>query len=376
MRRWGDRAAPNATDGSGKPCPPTAQFALRQGRTLARNICRALKGKDPEPFHFESLGSLCVVGHQTPPAPNFTLPGARGRSLRFSGPLAWSDVARDFTFPSWPGWSESARVLLDWTFETFFPQAISSRSIEPGRRESGMVVSDFSAVYPPAAKAAGVDGLGIFLAVAVGAAGGGLAAAIGQTPIVRQIGVGIIFGFGFATALRGRATSPGAGLIWGLGAGLMLWIVLPAVGKVLLRAGYSPDAMLGEARARFPELVGCLTLVGAPVGLVGSVTELLALQPAGDGRNHFIGAGPSPPEARPAWPRPWSSAYRWMYEGDFYPLDQRIRPVGHPFRDHRIPFCGRLTDRLHLRHAFRVRRCATSGRRWDGAWPTACFGGS
>jgi NADH dehydrogenase len=117
----GDCAA--VKDGlSGKACPPTAQFALRQGRTLARNLDRALKGKPLKPFHFDSLGSLCVVGHQTACA-ELTLPFARDKSLRFSGLLAWM-MWRGIYLSKLPGLERKARVLLDWTFELFFPRDI------------------------------------------------------------------------------------------------------------------------------------------------------------------------------------------------------------------------------------------------------------
>jgi NADH:ubiquinone reductase (H+-translocating) len=107
---------------NGKVCPPTAQFALRQGRTLARNIHRAIKGKPLVPFHFDSLGSLCVVGHQTACA-ELTLPFARHKSLRFSGLLAWI-IWRGIYVSKLPGLERKARVLLDWTFEIFFPRDI------------------------------------------------------------------------------------------------------------------------------------------------------------------------------------------------------------------------------------------------------------
>ncbi|MBC5800488.1 MAG: NAD(P)/FAD-dependent oxidoreductase [Candidatus Eremiobacteraeota bacterium] len=53
---------------TGAASPPTAQFALRQARTLARNIAVAHKGgkRAPAPFHFDSLGSLCVIGDRGP----------------------------------------------------------------------------------------------------------------------------------------------------------------------------------------------------------------------------------------------------------------------------------------------------------------------
>jgi len=107
---------------SGKACPPTAQFALREGRALARNIRLALQGVAAEPFHFESLGSLCVVGHQTACA-EITIPFAREKSLRFSGLLAWM-MWRAIYVSKLPGTERKARVLLDWAFELFFPRDI------------------------------------------------------------------------------------------------------------------------------------------------------------------------------------------------------------------------------------------------------------
>ena len=83
----GDCAAVNDAK-TGKPCPPTAQFALREAQILAKNICGELSGRPKRPFHFDSLGALCVVGHQTACA-ELTVPFARGRTMRFSGLLAW-----------------------------------------------------------------------------------------------------------------------------------------------------------------------------------------------------------------------------------------------------------------------------------------------
>jgi NADH:ubiquinone reductase (H+-translocating) len=60
----GDCAAANDAK-TGKPCPPTAQFAIREAATVARNIAAQLGGRPLKNFHFDSLGALCVVGHQT-----------------------------------------------------------------------------------------------------------------------------------------------------------------------------------------------------------------------------------------------------------------------------------------------------------------------
>jgi NADH:quinone reductase (non-electrogenic) len=117
----GDCAALN--DGkTGKPCPPTAQFAIREASTLARNIQAALEGRPAQPFHFESLGALCVVGHQNACA-ELTLPFAREKAVRFSGLLAWL-MWRGIYLSKLPGIERKVRVLLDWTIELFFPKDI------------------------------------------------------------------------------------------------------------------------------------------------------------------------------------------------------------------------------------------------------------
>jgi NADH dehydrogenase len=117
----GDCAA--ATDAkNGKPCPPTAQFALRQAKTLARNIHASLYGKTPTPFHFVSWGALCVVGHQTACA-ELTVPFARHKSVRFSGLLAWL-MWRAIYLAKLPGLERKVRVLVDWVIELFFPRDI------------------------------------------------------------------------------------------------------------------------------------------------------------------------------------------------------------------------------------------------------------
>jgi len=117
----GDCAA--VTDAKTKlPCPPTAQFALREAETVAGNIRATLRGRAPLAFHFDSLGALCVVGHQTACA-ELALPLARGRAVRFSGLFAWI-LWRGIYLSKLPGFERKIRVLVDWTVELFFPRDI------------------------------------------------------------------------------------------------------------------------------------------------------------------------------------------------------------------------------------------------------------
>lgn len=117
----GDCAA--VVDGvTGKPCPPTAQFAIREAPVLAKNIRSSFAGRPLQKFHFDSLGALCVVGHQTACA-ELTVPFSKGRSMRFSGLLAWA-MWRGIYLSKLPGLERKIRVLMDWTIELFFPRDV------------------------------------------------------------------------------------------------------------------------------------------------------------------------------------------------------------------------------------------------------------
>jgi NADH:ubiquinone reductase (H+-translocating) len=107
---------------SGRRCPPTAQFALREAKTVAANVAAHLKGNAFQTFHFDSLGALCVIGYQTACA-ELTLPFARTRALQFSGLLAWL-LWRGIYLAKLPGLERKIRVLFAWTVELFFPRDI------------------------------------------------------------------------------------------------------------------------------------------------------------------------------------------------------------------------------------------------------------
>jgi NADH:ubiquinone reductase (H+-translocating) len=111
----GDCAA--VVDGrTGRPCPPTAQFALREASTLARNIHASVRGQSLKPFHFDALGTLCVVGHHTA--------CAEIKGLRFSGLFAWL-MWRAIYLAKLPGLERKVRVASDWLIELFFPRDIA-----------------------------------------------------------------------------------------------------------------------------------------------------------------------------------------------------------------------------------------------------------
>jgi NADH dehydrogenase len=97
-------------------CPQTAQFAMRQGKQLAGNIVRHLKGLDPQPFTFTGLGELAAIGHHTAVA---SIMG-----MQFSGIIAWF-MWRTIYLSKLPGLDRKLRVMIDWTLDLFFPRDIN-----------------------------------------------------------------------------------------------------------------------------------------------------------------------------------------------------------------------------------------------------------
>jgi hypothetical protein len=102
----------------------------------------------------------------------------------------------------------------------------------------------------------------------VGLGGGVLQSLALGTPITHGLGVGGAFGLVFGIFFARRATSAGAGLIWGLAAAFLMWLVFPAGLVPLFTKGAHSMAGLGDTRDQFPLLVGYLVCLGMPIGLV------------------------------------------------------------------------------------------------------------
>src|ERR1700758_4830567 len=97
---------------------------------------------------------------------------------------------------------------------------------------------------------------GVLLCVPIGALGGALQGIILARSLAQSILCGLLFGAIFGLLFAKRATSPGAGLIWGLAFAVLLWIVFPA--GILPLLAFGSHSMLVDARERFPELVALL----------------------------------------------------------------------------------------------------------------------
>jgi NADH:ubiquinone reductase (H+-translocating) len=95
----------------GEYCPPTAQHALREGRTVAHNIAARIRGGRLKPFSFSTLGQLAAIGHRTGVANVF--------GINFSGFIAWW-LWRTIYLSKLPRFEKKLRVALDWTLDILF----------------------------------------------------------------------------------------------------------------------------------------------------------------------------------------------------------------------------------------------------------------
>jgi NADH dehydrogenase len=103
-------------DGRGSISPPTAQFALRQGKYLGRNLPRLLAGDRAPAFRYRTLGELVSLGHRN----------AVGRvmGVPVSGFIGWF-LWRTYYLMRLPGLLRKTRVALDWTLDLLFPPDVA-----------------------------------------------------------------------------------------------------------------------------------------------------------------------------------------------------------------------------------------------------------
>jgi hypothetical protein len=119
----GDCAAMPGPDG--RPYPALAQHAIREARTLARNIAAVIDGRSSAAFFFyRSPGTMASLGHSQ----------AVGQVLgvRLSGFVAWW-LRRTYYLLQMPRWDRRLRIILDWTIALSSAQT-SRRWTSPSMR--------------------------------------------------------------------------------------------------------------------------------------------------------------------------------------------------------------------------------------------------
>ena len=110
-----------ADGGSGEPCPPTAQHAIRQARCLAENLMATLRGAPKTRFAFTALSKMASLGHRSAVGEIF--------GVQVSGFLAWW-LWRTMYLMKLPGLDRKIRVATDWTLDLILPPDIVQLSTE------------------------------------------------------------------------------------------------------------------------------------------------------------------------------------------------------------------------------------------------------
>ncbi len=102
--------------------PPNAQFAVRQGKLLAKNIYNFLKNQDLLEFQYSSKGSLASLGSRDGVGKIYF--------ITIKGFLAWI-IWRAFYLSFLPSFSTKIRVLSGWIVEFLVPRnAVMTRALK------------------------------------------------------------------------------------------------------------------------------------------------------------------------------------------------------------------------------------------------------
>jgi NADH:ubiquinone reductase (H+-translocating) len=110
----GDCSAVPLEDGSISPA--TAQFAMRQGTLLGKNIIASRTGQALTPFRYTTLGEMASLGHRNAVGKVF--------GFKVSGLLGWLMWRATYLFKL-PGLEQKTKVFFEWNLELLFPRDIS-----------------------------------------------------------------------------------------------------------------------------------------------------------------------------------------------------------------------------------------------------------
>ncbi len=106
-------------------CPPTAQFAIREAKQLAKNIKAQMEGEEKKSFHFNALGMLGALGHRSAVAELFGV-------FKFSGFLAWV-LWRFIYWLKLPGIDRKIKVAVYWFLDLFIPTETVQLKLSPSQ---------------------------------------------------------------------------------------------------------------------------------------------------------------------------------------------------------------------------------------------------
>ena len=111
-------------------CPPNAQHALRQAKTLGDNVIARLRGFPQTDYRHANRGAVAGLGLHKGVAMI-----RMGRfTLRLKGRLAWY-MHRGYHGLAVPTWNRKIRVFADWTLGLFLKREVVSLSAVQNPRE-------------------------------------------------------------------------------------------------------------------------------------------------------------------------------------------------------------------------------------------------
>ncbi len=99
-----------------KPCPPTAQFADRQAKFLAKNLVAKITGNSTKAFHYKPMGMLASIGRNNAVAEVF--------GIRLTGLVAFM-MWRGVYLLKVPTFSRKVRLFLEWNWAMIFPPDVA-----------------------------------------------------------------------------------------------------------------------------------------------------------------------------------------------------------------------------------------------------------
>jgi len=120
----GDCAAIPDTGKDGT-CPPTAQYAVREARHLAKNILASVKGTTVKPFAYKNMGTFVPLGRFSG--------AAQVMGVNISGFWAWC-LYRAYYLYQLPRLKRKIQVLIDWILELLFRRDIVHLNVTPSNQ--------------------------------------------------------------------------------------------------------------------------------------------------------------------------------------------------------------------------------------------------
>lgn len=122
---------------TGKPYPPTAQHALRQGKIAAKNLIAKINGQErnKEPFNYKTKGVMTLIGKRN----------GVGIILghKVHGFVAWW-FWRSYYLANLPTVEKKLRVSVDWMIDLFFKRDVTRLKTSTEENAFNPTVSDSS----------------------------------------------------------------------------------------------------------------------------------------------------------------------------------------------------------------------------------------